>query len=138
MIKAIEFTLSTDAAATVGYGGFFRNRWFQGRWPPELMLKDNEQLSMTFLELCFFNWDNEATVHIINKGRSKVQPVMRLMRRLTWCAASGNFIIIAKHIPGINNNIADALSRFQVSRFRQLAPGAALKPCQCPLPSDVM
>ena len=35
---------------------------------------------------------------------------MRLMRCLTWCAASGNFIIIAKHIPGINNNIAGALS----------------------------
>ena len=30
---------------------FFRNRWFQGRWPPELMLKDNEQLSMACLKL---------------------------------------------------------------------------------------
>ena len=56
-----------------------------------------------------FYCDNEATVHITNKGRSKVQPIMRLMRRLTWCAASRNFIIIAKHIRGINNNIADAL-----------------------------
>ena len=51
VIKAVDFTLYTDAAATVGYGGFFRNRWFQGRWPAELMLKDNEQLSMAFLEL---------------------------------------------------------------------------------------
>ena len=48
VIKAVDFTLYTDAAATVGYGGFFRNRWFQGRWPPELMLKDNEQLSVAF------------------------------------------------------------------------------------------
>ena len=36
---------------SVGYGGFFQNRWFQGGWPSELMLKDNEQLSMAFLEL---------------------------------------------------------------------------------------
>ena len=132
VIKVVDFTLYTDAAATVGYGGFFRNRWFQGRWPAELMLKDNEHLSMAFLELypivvsailwgsewkgkkIIFYCDNEATVHIINEGRSKVQPIMRLMRRLTWCAASGNFIIIAKHIPGINNNIADALSRFHI------------------------
>ena len=28
VIKAVNFTLYTDAAATVGYGGFFRNRWF--------------------------------------------------------------------------------------------------------------
>ena len=56
-----------------------------------------------------FYCDNEATLHIINKGRSKVQPIMRLMKRLTWYATSRNFIIIAKHIRGINNNIADAL-----------------------------
>ena len=131
VIKAVDFTLYIDAAAMVGYGGFFRNRWFQGRWPAELMLKDNEQLSIAFCELypivmsailwgsewkgkkIFFYCDSEATVHIINKGISKVQPIMMLMRCLTWCAASGNFIIIARHIPGINNNIADASSWFQ-------------------------
>ena len=48
MIKAVNFTLYTDAAAMVGYGGFFMNRCFQGRWSPELMLKDNEQLSVAF------------------------------------------------------------------------------------------
>ena len=51
VIKAVDFTLYTDAAAMDGYRGFFRNRWFQGRWPPELMLKDNEKLSMAVLEL---------------------------------------------------------------------------------------
>ena len=59
--------------------------------------------------------DNLSTVCIINKGRSHAQPIMKLMRRLTWCAAKGNFVIIAKHIPGIHNDIADALSRFQIS-----------------------
>ena len=57
------------------------------------MLKDNEQLSMTFLKLypivvsavlwgekwkdktVIFCCDNEATVHIINKGRSKSNPL---------------------------------------------------------------
>ena len=82
VIKAVDFTLYTDVSTTVGYGGFFRNRWFQGRWPPELMLKNNEQLSMAFLELypivvsailwglewkgkkILFYCDNEAIVHI--------------------------------------------------------------------------
>ena len=99
------------------------------------MLKDNKQLSMAFLELypivvaamlwgsewqgkrIMFYCDNLATVFIINNGRSRAQPIMKLMRRLTWCAAKGNFVIIAKHIPGIHNDIADALSRFQISRF---------------------
>ena len=90
-----------------------------------------------FTRLVFY-CDNEATIHIIMKGRSKIQHIMRLMRRLTWCAAKGNFIIMAKHITGVNNDIADALSRFQMSRFRQLAPRAALTSCKCPAPSEVM
>jgi len=51
MTNAADFTLYTDAAVTVRYGGFFQNRWFQGGWSSELMLKDNEQLPMAFLEL---------------------------------------------------------------------------------------
>ena len=50
-IKATDITLYTHVAARVGFGGFFQDRWFQERWPPELMLKDNMQLSMAFLEL---------------------------------------------------------------------------------------
>ena len=56
IIKAFNFTLYTDAAATVGYGGFFMNRCFQGRWPPELMLKDNEQLSIDLFWSCTLLW----------------------------------------------------------------------------------
>ena len=140
----------------LGYGGFFHNRWFQAVWPTELVLKDNKQLSMAYLELypivvaamlwgsewngkrILFYCDNLTTVFIINKGRSQAQPIVKLMRCLTWCAAKGNFFITAKHIPGVHNDIADALSRFQMSRFRELAPGAALRPCPCPTLAQVM
>ena len=100
----------------------------------QLYYKDRSGRARQLLFYC----DNEATVHIINKDMYKVKPIMRLMRRLTWCAATGNFIIIAKLIIGINNNIADALSRFQFSRFRHLTPGTAIRPCQCTMPWDVM
>ena len=46
------------------------------------------------------------------------------MRKLTWSAAIGNYTVQAKHILGVNNSIADALSRFQMSRFRKIAPWA--------------
>ena len=154
--KAADYTLYTDAAATIGYGGFFQNKWFQAIWPPELALKDNKQRSKAFLELypivvASMLWgsewevkkimlycDNEATVHIINKGRSQSQPIMKLMWHLTWRAAKCNFIITAKHIPGVHNDIADALCLFQISRFRHLATGAELSPCPCPIPAEVM
>lgn len=78
-----------------------------------------------------FHCDNLATVEIINKGRSKIKSIMKLMRKLTWQAAGSNFTIHAQHIPGIFNSKADALSRFQMDRFRRLAPTADREPTNC-------
>lgn len=150
-----ELELYTDASSTIGHGGYFKNQWFCEKWHPE-MPKLQESLSMAFLELypivvaavlwgkfwegkrIVFLCDNEATVAIINKGRSRELCIMRLMRRLTWTAAINNFSFSSRHIPGITNNIADALSRLQITKFRQAAPNAEPHPVQCPLPSDVM
>jgi len=46
------------------------------------------------------------------------------VRLLYFCAAHHNINICIQHIPGITNEIADAISRFQDSRFRRLAPTA--------------
>ena len=53
---------------------------------------------------------------------------MALVRLLYFCAARRNIHIMITHIAGINNNIADAISRFQMERFRTLAPAANLQP----------
>ena len=82
--------------------------------------------------------DNAATVAIINKGRSKVPSIMKLMRRLTYHCAICNFVVMAKHIPGCTNDIADALSRFQMDRFRLLAPLADPLPTPCVPLQDLM
>lgn len=76
--------------------------------------------------------DNEAAVHIINKGRSKIPLIMKFMRKLTLCSAKNNFIILAQHISGVKNFIADALSRLRMDRFRHLAPQADPVPKPCP------
>ena len=53
---------------------------------------------------------------------------MALVRLLYFCATHHNIHIMITHIAGINNNIADAISRFQMERFRTLAPAANLQP----------
>ena len=73
---------------------------------------------------------NEATVAIVRKGRSKSIEIMRLMRQLTWCACQNNVTFSAKHVPGVKNNIRDALSRLQIEKFRSLAPQAEKQSCQ--------
>jgi len=148
--KAHDMYLFTDAAGSTGFGGFYKNQWFQGTWPDELRIETNPEISIAFQEMypvvvaamlwgchweckrIMFYCDNQATVHIINKGRSKSPAIMKLMRRLVITAGLYNFSFVAEHVPGVKNSIADALSRFQMSRFRELAPHAQEQPCQVP------
>ena len=141
----------TDAAPSVGFGGFFKGEWFAGAWPEEILNLPLDCKSTALFELYPIvvasllwggNWsrkqiivlcDNEATVNLINKGRSSKPAINRLLRRLTWTCVTGNFIMRAVSIPGHINRIADALSRFKFQKFRILCPTA--KPCSLPCPS---
>ncbi|XP_071138811.1 uncharacterized protein [Mytilus edulis] len=156
IVNASDFDLYTDAASTVGFGGYFKNRWFQALWPVEMKLYTELSLSMAYMELypiviaaiiwgdewsgkrILFYCDNMATVLIIKKGRAKSLEIVRLIRLLTWCSAKYNFIIHATHVAGKCNTIADALSRFQMDHFCQLCPTALVEPCHCPPHSEIL
>ena len=145
-----DLELYTDAASTVGFGGFFRGKWFQGKWPPHLRINKDLGISIEWQELfpivvaCAiwyphfsgkrlqFWCDNETVVSIINSGHSKAPRIMDLVRLLVLLSMKYNFFVRAQHVPGVSNAIADALSRFQVQRFRELAPHADPHPCTIP------
>jgi hypothetical protein len=57
-----------------------------------------------------FSCDNEFTVHIINKGRSKVTDIMKLMRKLTWLAAKNNFTICSSNSRGKGDTLSSLLA----------------------------
>ena len=57
---------------------------------------------------------------------------MQLLRHLLSAAACFNFMFTVQHLPGIHNNIADALSPFRWQEFRRLAPEAQLLPVTVP------
>ena len=57
---------------------------------------------------------------------------MQLLRELFLCAARFNINVTANHVPGKQNAIADALSRFNMQVFRQLAPQAHPTPITIP------
>jgi hypothetical protein len=69
-----------------------------------------------------FKTDNEALVAIINKQTSKHEDTMILIRRLVLVALKHNIAFKAEHYPGVINCIADALSRQEFRKFRELAP----------------
>lgn len=131
--------LYTDAALSVGYGAFFHGKWVQGRWPSCLI---QQQPSIAFLEffpllvavLCWgpllanrrvrFRSDNLAVVHIINSQTSQCERIMHLVRLFVLQCLKYNIVFKAVHIPGVCNELADSLSRFQMDRFRAAAPNA--------------
>lgn len=145
-----DMNLYTDASGTIGFGGYFNGKWFQGKWPPHMQLNKDRGISIEWQELfpivvaCaiwfpYFSgkriqfWcDNESVVAILNSGRSKAPRVMDLLRFLVLISMKHNFYVRARHVPGVSNEIADALSRFQVSRFRAAAPTAEHTPCTIP------
>lgn len=57
---------------------------------------------------------------------------MVFVRKLVSICLHHNIVFKAKHIPGIRNKLADALSRLQVQTFRQLAP-----PHTDPVPTEI-
>ncbi|XP_067283608.1 uncharacterized protein [Pseudorasbora parva] len=150
-----DLPLFTDAAPSVGFGGFYKTHWFASTWPPELSMSNQQTASSALFELypiivaahlwghewssknIVMHCDNLATVHCINKGLSKSPKIMPLLRRLTWLSACNQFTFKAVHIPGHQNQIADALSRLLFQKFRALAPEADPNPTPIPPYSDL-
>ena len=69
-----------------------------------------------------FHCDNIAIVYAINKQTAKDPNLMKLVRRQVVQALIFNMRFEAVHIPGLKNVLADKLSRFQITEFRNLAP----------------
>jgi hypothetical protein len=127
-VSPLQF--QTDACTGVGCGAFFEGDWLQERWCEGISDHINT-LEVFPVLLSARKWashwqgrhvvvwtDNTATLYAINKGTSKTPVVMSWLRELFYLSAVNNFRITARHIPGKFNELADALSRFEMARFR--------------------
>jgi hypothetical protein len=128
---SISLHMHTDAS-NMGFGGFFCTHWFAHDWTPswlDLHIFVREMYPIILaVELWAgeiqnkhiqFHCDNIAVVYAINKQTAKDPNLMKLVRRL---APIFNVRFEAVHIPGLKNVLADNLSRFQITEFRNLAP----------------
>ena len=121
---------ATDACLS-GCGGWFceRQEFFHTEFPEALVRKD---LSINALELLTVvvaakiwgrHWkgkrivvhcDNEVSVTVMNTGRSHNAFLQSCLRELEFTAAKHEFEVRGNHIPGIENRIPDALSRWHL------------------------
>ena len=78
--------------------------------------------------------DNQSTVAIVNSGYSKIPRIMHVLRCLFFIRARFNIDLIALHIPGTSNQLADAISRDHLHVLFAQVPGAQ----QCLLPNQIV
>ena len=146
---AVDLEVASDAAGSLGFGAYFQGFWFAGSWAVS-----QQQHCIAYKELflvvvaahvwgaqwckkhVLFRSDNEAVVHMLNSRTLKIPYLMQLLRNLLLSAVRYSFSFSAQHIPGVFNQVADALSRFLWQEFRQLVPGA--QPTPTPIPPQLL
>ena len=147
-IYSTDMMLFTDAARYKGLGAVYGPQWIQAAWPPHLYHQNIDFLELFAILAAARTWghewkgkrvvfvtDNKPITQIWDKTTTPTPELMTLVRKLYLHAALCHFTVSFKHIFTYHNATADALSRFQMSRFRQLAPEAHLQPT--PIPEDV-
>ena len=145
----MDLELFTDAAASIGWGVYMDGKVAQAEWGDHFS-QECKTNNITFLEYfpilvainifqkklsnkkVIFHCDNAAVVEIINYQSSKCPRVMDLVRPFVLKCLELNTIVRAQHIKGINNSIADSISRFKMQLFRVLAPNAEAHPMPIP------
>lgn len=134
--ESSPLSLYTDSSGVLGFGAIFGSCWCHGTWPNDWQYSNIAILEFYPIVLSLYLWgedmrnscitfftDNMALVSVINKCSCKDKLLMKYVRKMVLVCLHYNILFKAKHIPGINNNLADALSRQQIQQFRMMAPG---------------
>ena len=142
--SSTKLRLYTDAATTKGFGAVFQEKWAYGTWSEQEHYPIN-MLELYPVVLTLYLWghllqnscvlfysDNMAVVEILNKQSCKQDSMMILVRQFVLLCLKFNIRFSLKHIPGIHNDVADLLSRFQVSRAREVCPTLEAEPTHVP------
>ena len=143
-VTSNDIKLFTDASS-IGFGAIYGTSWIQGQWDTK-----HQDMSIDYKELfaivaavltwgsgwqgkrVIFITDNKPITEIWHSGTTSSIHLMSLVRKLFLIAARLEFSVSFKHIYGVNNPVADALSRFQMSKFHHLVPDADQQPTRLP------
>ena len=132
LLTSMGCELFTDAS-DVGFCCYFQGHWCQGKFP-ETQFRE-ELRSINWKELYSITvaltiWGhhfrgkrilvhcyNSSIVQIMTKVSSRSKSMMVLICSLVMLGKQNNFNLHLQHIPGVNNGIADTLSRFNNDEF---------------------
>ena len=139
--------VTSDASGHWGCGAYFTDQWFQIPWSVQPEYADENIASKELLPITIAaavwgpQWqgrkvlsrcDNMAVVSVLCKRSCRDKNLMHLLRCLHFFEAHYRFHLISEHIRGIDNELADDLSRNHLSAFLQksglLTPPTVISP----------
>ena len=139
------FGVTSDASGNWGCGAWSGNSWLQFAWPS--LARDHH---IAFKELfagllAFAVWgerwrrkrvqwycDNQAAVIAVMNRSCRDRSLMHLVRCLFFLEAWYEFELTASYLPGVENSLADDLSRNRLSRFLSQANTPDAAPASVP------
>ena len=137
LLPKADVEVSSEAAGLIGYGGYMKGHWFAGSWALSQQLQSIAYKERIPIVLAAHTWghfwvkkhvlfhsDNDTAVHILNTRTSRVPCLMWLLCSLLFSTVRHSFSFSSQHVPGVNNQLADALSRFSWQEFWHLAVDA--------------
>ena len=138
-LTSMESQLFTDAS-DIGFGCYFQGHWCQGEflgtcfWDGLMSINWRELYAVTMTlaiwgdqfkgKRFMVHCDNMSIVQIMAKCSSKSKSMMDLVCSLAMFGMQNNFDLHLQHIPGVNNGVVNALSRFNHDQFCHLSPDA--------------
>ena len=120
---------ATDACLT-GCGGCSGSRIFHKEFPADVLVQFPfiHQLECLAILVAVRLWgsawkglrltvfcDNEAVVQVLNSGKTRDALLGKLLRNIWLVSATNEFELRAVHLPGVENRVADLLSRWHLN-----------------------
>ena len=130
----------SDASGSWGCGAIWETEWLQLAWSDcgwflEAPIAAKELLPIVLAAAVWgprwvghtvmFHCDNQAAVAAVRGGYCKDPDMARMLRCLFFLEAH---YVVAVHVPGVNNEAADSVSRNNLSMFFSLIPQAYHQP----------
>ena len=127
-----DWEIYTDSCR-ISCGGNFNSDWFYCHFPTDFPSFRNEHINtLELLTILIaarrwghlwsgkhirFKCDNMSAVLAVNKGNSRSSSYMDCLRELFWISVQHNFRFSAIHVRGVDNGIADMLSRLHEQKM---------------------
>ena len=155
ILVADEIDMYSDASGKIGFGAICGESWISQAWPEGFIAKYKpsiEYLELYAVAVAVLSWihlfknrriilfcDNKSVVDMVNLTTTSCKNCMVLIRVIVLKGLIENVRIFARHVKGVNNGLADSLSREKFLEFNNqcIKEGRLVNDSSSPVPSAI-